>query len=566
MIRLFREHSKRKVESLDGLWDFKVNGDKESELPEEYNDNIYVPSVWEQKPGLESYRGKAYYKKELNVEQTGPVRLVFGGISHTARIYLDGKKQKYHYDAYTPFEVIMEELESGEHILEIEVDNSFGPESALHRESDYYTYGGITRPVEIQYISELYIDRIYAVPNLKNDGTWELEIKIKLNNISDKKIVRNLILDLEEVQKIDLGKVEVEAGEKTEIETKVDGLGVRPWSPEDPELYKIKAFLLNKGKVEDDKIDRIGFREVEVEGRDILINKEPVQLKGYNRHEDHPHFGCAIPVEAMMKDLEIMQDLSCNFVRTSHYPNDMRFLDLCDELGFYVWEESHYRNVPLDHPQFKEQMETNTREMIDWHFNHPSLVLWGCLNESESDTEFGRKIHKWLLELIKELDPDRPVTFASNSGQDDLCLEYVDVVSWNRYAAWYESSDPDYIKEALQNDLDWLHSEESNGGKDKPVIMSEFGAGALRGYREPHAAKWTEEYQEKVLDESLKVYLNHPDIAGTAIWQFCDIRVTEGYFRGRPRTMNNKGTVDQYRRPKLAYDIVKKRMQEAENK
>jgi len=93
--------------------------------------------------------------------------------------------------------------------------------------------------------------------------------------------------------------------------------------------------------------------------------------------------------------------------------------------------------------------------------------------------------------------------------------------------------------------------------------MSEFGAGSIYGWRHPRCTKWTEEYHARVLDESLRVYLNHPDIVGAAIWQFCDCRVTQERWSGRPRNMNNKGTVDEYRRPKLAYEVVKRRMHEA---
>ena len=101
------------------------------------------------------------------------------------------------------------------------------------------------------------------------------------------------------------------------------------------------------------------------------------------------------------------------------------------------------------------------------------------------------------------------------------------------------------------------------GGKNKPVIMSEFGAGAIPGYRRPHHAKWTEQYQGEVLDEQLAVYLNHPQVVGATIWQFCDCRVTNGHFNGRPRTMNNKGTVSEFRLPKAAYEVVKRHMHES---
>jgi beta-glucuronidase len=241
----------------------------------------------------------------------------------------------------------------------------------------------------------------------------------------------------------------------------------------------------------------------------------------------------------------------------------MRFLDLCDEMGFYVWEESHARSVDFKHPKFREQIADSTAEMIDWHFNHPSIVLWGCLNECNSTRPDGRKVHERVIKQIKRLDPSRPVTFASNKDEDDICFDLVDVVSWNVYTGWYFRDAKAANEHVDQRLLKWLRGSSKSGGKTKPVIFSEFGAGAIYGYRNPHHAKWTEEFQAECLGDLLAAYLNHPDIAGTAIWQFCDCRVVNDIFSNRPRTMNNKGTVDEYRRRKLAYERVKAEMNKA---
>ena len=167
------------------------------------------------------------------------------------------------------------------------------------------------------------------------------------------------------------------------------------------------------------------------------------------------------------------------------------------------------------------------------------------------------------VEIIKGLDRSRPVTFASNKAERDTCLDLVDIVSWNRYVGWYHD-EPGDAPDDLKRLLKWLHSSAS-GAKGKPVILSEFGAGAIPGYRHPSHVKWTEEYQAECLDAQLAAYLDHPDVTGCAIWQFCDIRNTteDNRFNSRPRTMNNKGTVDELRRPKLAYGVVKRRMHEA---
>jgi len=564
MLRTFTEHVVRPVDTLDGQWEFVTAADRKDKhrLPNRYNRTIHVPSAWESLPRLAAYRGKAWFRRTFPATDDLAVRIVFGGVSHTADVYVDGKKAGHHYDAFTPWHVVVPNLSAGEHELVVSVDNTFGPHSALHLENDYYTYGGITRPAELHYVENVYIERMHLTPRRQGDR-WALDVRVRLANWSDRPARRRLVVHLDE-SLLDLGTVTVRPKATREVSGSLPGLNVRPWTSERPNLYEVEALLIDpeEDSIVDDLIDRVGFRQIAVRGRKILLNGEPVRLRGHNRHEDHPQFGCAMPVEAMVHDLEIMRDLGCNFIRTCHYPNDRRFLDLCDEMGFYVWEESHARTVDFKHPKFREQIETSTREMIDSHRNHPSIVIWGCLNECESHTPFGRREYARVLGLIKKLDPTRPVTFASNHADEDLCLDTVDIVSWNRYDGWYHGELAD-VEPMLKKMLRWLHSKRSRGGSGKPVILSEFGAGAIYGHRSPNRAKWTEEYQCDVLDETLRVYLNHPNVAGVAIWQFCDVRITRGWWRARPRTMNNKGTVDEYRRPKLAYDVVKRRMHAA---
>jgi beta-glucuronidase len=560
-LRNFPQHEIRPTETLSGRWDF-VTADERTDrakLPRRYTRSIHVPSAWEQLPGLENYRGKAWLRTTIPAVTGWAVRLAFGGVSHTADVYLDGKHVGHHYDAFTPFDIVVPRLKEGDHELVVEVDNSFGEHSALHMDNDYYTYGGITRPAEVQLVPSVYIDRLFALP-VRRGQRWDLDVRVRLASWSRQAETRSVAVAVADGF-LELGDVTVEAGGAAEVTGRVKNLDVEPWTPESPALYAVEALLSDGEDLTDDLLERVGFREVKVRGKKLLLNGEPVRLRGYNRHEDHPQFGCALPLEAMVTDLEILRDLGCNFVRTCHYPNDMRFLDLCDELGFCVWEESHARCVKFDHPKFREQIAGSTREMVDWHYNHPSILMWGCLNECDSVSAGGRKEHKRVLEMLRELDGSRPVTFASNKAQSDRCLDLVDIVSWNRYTGWYNGR-PEQVEDDLKDLLKWLNSDAS-GGKNKPVIMSEFGGGAIPGYRRPHHAKWTEQYQAEVLDHQLGVYLHHPQVVGATIWQFCDCRVTFGHFNGRPRTMNNKGTVDEFRLPKASYEVVKRHMHEA---
>ncbi len=570
MLRTFNEHSVRTVQSLDGLWELvtaeqwaqvkKHKGAKRSAILKKVNRPINVPSAWETLPGMEDYRGICWLRRTFYSDGRA-VRLVFGGVSHTADVYVDGKHVGHHYDAFTPFECALPNLDEGEHELLVKVDNTFGPHSALHIENDYYTYGGITRPVELQMLDDVYVSRLDAIP-VRSGKTWSLELAIELTNLAKAALKRRVVVQLGDYL-VDAGQVTIKGKATRVVKKSLTNLDVDAWTVEQPNLYLTEVLLLDEDEVMDDKVDRVGFREIKVQGKKLMLNGESIRLRGYNRHEDHPQFGCAIPVEAMMTDLQLMQDLGCNFIRTSHYPNDMRFLDLCDELGFYVWEETHSRTVDITTEVYKQQITDSATEMVTWHKNHPSIIMWGCLNECENRNASGAAEHGRVLRLMKKLDGSRPVTYASMYDLHDKAYKHADIVSWNRYDNWYGSRE---VKPCIDHILKWLHSSPKTGGKGKPVIMSEFGAGGIYGWRKSHRDRWTEEYQCDAMNDLLEVYLHHPDICGVAIWQFCDVRLTKEWWKTRPRNMNNKGTVDEYRRPKMVYEVVKKHMHAAAKK
>lgn len=555
-LRTFSDHEVRLLESLDGRWQFitaEQRNDKGG-LPQAYDHSIQVPSCWQLLPGLETYRGRAWYRTTFEVEIPGPVRLVFGGVAHHAEVYVDGDLLGSHYDAYTPFALVAAHLEEGEHELVLSVDNSFGPASALHIPNDYYSYGGITRPTAVEFIDHTFIEQLHATPK-RSRGQWTLDVQVRVRNCSQEALTRQVLVAMEGVV-VDLGTVSIVAESSVELSGSITKLPVQEWTAEQPNLYAVAAFVRDGEDVVDDLIDRVGFREVRVRGKRLLLNGAPLRLRGFNRHESHACFGSALPLQAMAQDLEIIRSSGANFVRTSHYPNDQRFLDLCDELGIYVWEESHARNIPFDAPAYAEQMATNTEEMVDWHFNHPSIIMWGCLNECDSESAEGAKEHERMLRILRQRDGSRPVTFASNKHDNDVALHLVDIVSWNLYPGWYGGG-PENVEPTLKRLLAWLHHKDGrSGARGKPVILSEFGGGAFYGCRQREAGKWSEDYQAQLIDECLRVYLNHPDLVGAAIWQFCDCRVDAEWGLHRPRAHNNKGMVDEYRRPKLAWDVV----------
>lgn len=550
MIRTFKTHYVRKqMELTESLWEFEpcAGNYAGQKFP------VAVPGCWENHPLFADYRGEGIYRKTFQAQ--GNVRIECKGVSHTATVYLDGHEIGHHYNAYTPFSVVVSDLEPGRHMLEIKADNRFHKDSALHVPNDYMSYGGISRGVVVEELSDLYLEYVH-VKTYRENKQWHVQVKAAVNVL---KIRQNDEEDIT-IQ----GKIKDTAFEWKLTDTakkhyefctdlKIDG--IEEWSPETPMLYLVELQVLREDEVIDDLIERFGFREICVQGKYILLNGKRLRIKGVCRHEDHPDYGCALPYQAIYNDLVLIKQMGANSIRTAHYPNDEIFLDLCDELGILVWEENHARGLEEDrmkHPLFEEQAEQVIREMIFYHYNHPYIFIWGILNECASETLFGRSCYEKQFRLIREMDDSRPCTFASCKFFGDICFDLPDVVSCNLYPRWYVDKP---VRDYLNEVYDWIV--EDGNGKGKPFIVSEIGAGGLYGCHNAYHGKWTEEYQADALSEQVSECLKFSESIGVYIWQFCDVRVSSEWFAGRPREMNNKGVVDEYRRPKAAYGRVK---------
>lgn len=544
MIRLFEQHRIRLQKELDGMWNYVREDGKEYTIP--------VPGCIEQQPELLNYRGKGTYYKKVYIREKTNVRLEFKGVSHTADVSFDGVFLVHHYNAFTGFAGIVKDVEPGEHEIRVCVDNSFGEASALHVPNDYYTYGGITRPVVMEQIEDVYIKNVHFTP-YRSEGVWNGRVEIEIENLSGREASVEVRCDAAGVQAAEELRIAAQSVSKTVLNVKCEN--AEEWNTESPRLYALNVELLTDGRVTDDYIDRIGFREIGISGRRLLLNGRPVFLKGFNRHEDYGTIGSALPLQLMVQDMDLMQETGANAVRTCHYPNDERFLDLCDERGMLVWEENHARGLSLErmcNPNFDRQCRDCIDEMISQHYNHPAIVIWGILNECDSTSEEGRRKYKDQYEQIKSLDSSRPTTSATCKHFQDICLDLPDVVSFNMYSGWYQDVS---VKERHEQEMDWI---EGTGGAGKPVIVSEFGAAAMYGYRDRGRCKWSEERQADIIRENLEVYREDERLTGTFIWQFADCKVTEEeWFSSRARCHNNKGVVDEYRRPKEAFDVIK---------
>jgi beta-glucuronidase len=546
----------RRVVDLDGSWNFSFLGERVDLEDLNLDDLVFsekaaVPGVFDAMPKYAGKRGTAVYHKKIKVSVGIPGKIFFGGGGMWFRIYIDGESVGECSLPYSGVSFDVPASANRERDITILVDNRFDSQRVplFDEFFDFYAYGGFYRGIEFHELPQTYINRVQIT-------TIQLEPAI----VNVKAFIGGSFSDKENFEVSFDGKslemqkdVTVSYG-VAEFELELGDVGI--WSSEQPVLHELTLTVRN-----DSITERFGVRTVEAKDGKILVNGEEQKLLGYCRHEAHPQCGPALPLHILISDVQQLKDLGCNFVRGSHYPQDQRFLDLCDEYGLLFFEESlgwgqndnHFLNE-----DFISQCEEQTRIMVQNSFNHPSIILWGFLNEGASDIDCSKPVYELLAKAIREEDSSRLVTFASNRYEKDINLDIVDVVSFNFYPAWYGPRDShpnlnDIIKRTRE-----LSEHIKSTQTGKPYIVSEIGAGAIYGWKDPLEGHWSEEYQTKYLETVCTEVVSNDDIAGISIWQFGDCRTYQNFgMLGRPRAFNNKGTVDEYRRPKMAYKKVK---------
>ncbi|MFP4107038.1 MAG: glycoside hydrolase family 2 protein [Phycisphaerae bacterium] len=555
MLRRFRQHNLRKVTDFNGIWDFAFLGDVDPDQinPSEidYDDTMSVPGCFDATPAYAGIRGLTAYRTTSQVTGGKLHRLVFGNVHHWCRVIVDGKPLGDHDGGWTNFSMDFTPAGDGRAEIVVLVDNRFTDRSPMHVDFyDWYHYGGLAGGVELHRLDELRIDAIRIITTDYRTRS----VRLELDYSADVQPGPTPLTIYFDDQPIEEQEIELSQGSGT-LEMDLELEGAELWSPEEPNLYGLRVILGT-----DDIQERFGIRQIATSGRKLLLNGEELTLMGVNRHALHTLFGCGLPEQTLVSDIQQIVDLGCNFVRGAHYPQDPRFLDLCDEYGLCVWVESigWSNNVRhFENPAFMDSQKRHIEEMVAQSISHPSVIVWAVLNEGHSENEACRPAYAELIRHLRQLDDSRPVTFATCRYFEDKCLDLADIICINCYPGWYRN-DISEIGEELDKFMAWPDEE---GHSDKPMMISEIGAGALPGWRDWHEQRWTEQYQVRYLQEVINHLLGGGTdrACGLCIWQFGDIRTSEtpGMMRGKPRGFNNKGLVDEYRRPKPAYYTVR---------
>ncbi len=559
----FPHFGKRVIHELDGIWDFAWLGestDLEALDPTSigFDRRMPVPSAFDAYPEFAGKRGTVAYRTVVAVTPGKAGIIECGGLGMWNRIYVDGESIAETSAPYSGVKFHVPPAEASFREIIIVSDNRFSRKRVPLQEQyfDFYAYGGIFRSVYWHEIGDRWIKRV-------NVSTIDLDRR----EIACQMLLGGSTADMADSTAVSCS---VDGAAVEALGVSVDGNEIRfrlildaasLWTPGAPNLH-----LLSVTTVGDEITERFGIRTVSAENRQVCVNGVPVKLLGYCRHEAHPQFGPALPIQQLVQDIQLLQDQSCNFVRGAHYPQDPRFLDLCDEAGILVFEESLGWQQNEGHfadPAYCDACEEQTRLMVRNSLNHPSIIVWGFLNEGRSDLVESRPLYTRLVAALREEDTTRLVTFATCHPMDDANLDLVDIICVNNYPGWY-SRDREATRplDEIVPTLDRIrkHMRETQNLADKPFIVSEIGAGAIYGWHDPHRALWTEEYQADHLDIVCREVMENDDIAGVALWQFCDGRTySSSGALFRPRAFNNKGVLNEYRKPKAAFEVVKRR-------
>ncbi|QPV62783.1 beta-galactosidase [Halosimplex litoreum] len=564
MHRTFETTTERHQRTLDGQWEFLTDpgdegydGDYHESFPAEEADRLSVPSSWNAHREYADYVGPAWYRRTFETRTEDSLLFTFHGVARDATVYLDGEEVASHEGAYTPFDALARDLDAGEHELVVRADNTRREATLPHDDVDWFPHGGIHREVVVETVPDVYVRDLAVDYDIYGDEAT-VEAAVTLHNLDPRPAEPDLTVSVGEASVTE--PVEVDGMDAATATLALDIEDVERWTPDDPTLYDVEARLDGEraddregGAFTDDLRDRIGFRTVSTSGRDILVNGEPVAIAGVNRHEDHPEWGSAQPLRVQERDLELIRRAGCNAVRCSHYPNHPRFLDLCDERGVLVIEEIPMWGVDESTMvSTQERAQRTLMEMVERDRHHPSVFAWSLSNEcanDESTVVDGTRKLKWAADGV---DGSRLITVASNTdfeGGTDGTFEFCDFLSVNAYWGWYREGDWSEFLDGIEADYG-----------EKPLVVTEFGAGAVPGDRTHEGRKWSESYQADLLADCVDLFRERESVAGFTVWQFCDTLTNPDSAMTRPRTRNNKGVLDEYRRPKEAYRVLRERL------
>ena len=556
----------REMQSLNGKWDAVVDlydQGRQNKIylnrkPEGKTDfyeyafenglRLDVPSDWNsQTPELKYYEGTVWYARRFDAPRQDGRRLFlhFGAVSYRCRVYLNGEEIGSHEGGFTPFQIeVTGRLKPADNFLAVEVNNTRTPDAIPAMAFDWWNYGGITRDVSLVSVPEAFVEDYFI--RLDKDSADRISADVRLSGAP---AGTSVLVEIPELKVRETASADERGAAALSFRVK----NLKRWSPEDPKLYWV---IVSAGR---DRVEEmIGFRNVRVEGEDIYLNGAPVFLKSVSFHEEIPQrMGRAFSESDAVMLLSEARALGCNMIRLAHYPQNEYIVRLAEKMGFMLWEEIPvWQGIDFANDATRQKAGRMIREMVGRDRNRCALTFWGVANEtqpSESRNEFLR----YLISCCRELDDTRLIVAAFDLVRfdrdrqlfvmDDPFIEALDVVAVNKYMGWYHPW-PVTPDRAV-----W------DVARGKPLIISEFGGEALYGQHgaADTASSWSEEYQEALYRDNLRMFENIPNLRGVSPWILFDFRSPFRFHPTNQEGWNRKGLVSDRGYRKKAWYLMK---------
>ena len=563
---------------------------------------LNVPGDWNtQQEKLFFYDKAIWYQKSVEYfsNENEKQFLYFGAVNFTADVYVNGTLIGRHKGGYSPFNFeITKNLNDGINNIAVRVDGRLGKSTIPTELIDWHAYAGLVRDVSIISLPEMFIQQ-YQI-SLVDHNTGEVEAWVQLNSESASKEI-----------KITIPKANSEVISRTDkygrasFKFKLHNLNL--WSPETPSLYNVKISTIN-----DSIEDKIGFRTIKSKGSDILLNGNSIFLKGISMHEESIlKAGIAFDKNDAVAMLGIVKNLGANYIRLAHYTHNEHTIRKADELGLLVWSEIPiYWGIDWKNPNTKAIASEQLSGVIKRDRNRASVIIWSMANETPNIPD-RLKFIKDQIKITRSLDHTRLIAaalfgnprefadvviprviksaiddpklnkekrnklsayieknkalFEKNTSTillDDPLGEFIDIIGYNEYFGWYYSAflspmlplDEKEIREYMF--LSMPHFRFKNIF-DKPIVISEFGAGSKQDFHSTEIKLWSEEYQEKVYKYQLLMLSKSDQIKGISPWILKDFRSPMRNLNVIQAGFNRKGIIDEEGHKKKAYFVLK---------
>uniref|UniRef100_A0A1A9VL01 Beta-glucuronidase n=1 Tax=Glossina austeni TaxID=7395 RepID=A0A1A9VL01_GLOAU len=571
-------------------------------VPASYND-LFVETTIRDHIGTVWYERKFFVSRNWTVDKR--VWLRFGSVHYSAIVWLNGKEIIRHEIGHLPFEVeVTSFIKFGsENRVTIMCDNRLLlttiPQGELVQQPsdkgnrtvqtytfDFYNYAGIHRSVHLYTTPLVYIEDVKIITDLltENRGIIKYEIFIAgLENESNDALLPDsdsLSLHLQLRNKS--GDIVANDFCKTmPFSGTLLVLDVHPWWPYlmDPDygyLYTLEIYLHAGGK---DLLDvyrlKVGIRSLKWNNSTLMINGRPIYLRGLGKHEDSDLKGKGLDYALLTRDFNLLKWLGANAYRTSHYPYSEESMQMADEHGIMVIDECSSVNTDHFSAELLVNHKSSLEQLIHRDRNHASVIMWSIANEPRTAKNQSEPYFREIVDYVKHLDKTRPITAAINVDitKDKLVRsvllrvvksplnfvllkgQFLDVICFNRYNAWYHNAGQlDMITNVVIDEAyAW------NKVYKKPIIMTEYGADTLEGLHFLPTYIWSEEYQAALFSKHFKAFdfLRLQDwFIGEFVWNFADFKTEQTYTRVGG---NKKGVFTRSRQPKAAAYVLRQR-------